>query len=145
MSRMRWPTRTPIRGAALAAVKVMSLIEKPTSWPAADKKGNAGAGPAFLHNDEAESAQRRNRHLRRSKAHVPGSRNMAGQRHGTRRDHRRQQHSSRPHGRLLRAVAAFKLPAGAGVQCRTLPKTTSDRAGPPRRTTAYFDELPELE
>jgi len=70
---------------------------------------------------------------------------MAGQRHRARRDHRRQQHSSRPHGRLLRAGRALKLPAGAARQCRTPLESASERGGRPRRTTAYLDELPELE
>jgi len=47
-------------------------------------------------------------------------------------------------------VVALKLPAGAGRQCRTPLEWASERGGPPRRTTAYFDEplepeLPELE
>lgn len=51
--------------------------------------------------------------------------------------------------RLVHMVASFagcrfKLPAGAGRQCRTPLETASERTGPPRRTTPYFDE-PALE
>ena len=63
---------------------------------------------------------------------------MAGKRHRAGGDHRRQEHSSRPHDRLLQiGRIGYKLTSAGGDQYRTGPDSTSAIATRGRRTGTY--------